>query len=367
MIPYTAIFIDGQPPNKRETGEIQVKTTSIHFSNEHRTLEIPFSRLVLKVGGNNRELIFFSDKSNTANAFYTSEKHILKNENLQHHPELKEQVNLAKNLRRKLIIATASIIGAFFLFIASLFFFKDALVERLANQIPKSWEKQIGDKLFQTISLQYKFIQNDSLKNELIAVAKPLIRQIEKEGTKVEFYFIKDPSINAFALPGGKVVIQSGLIDNAKSWEEVMGVVSHELAHVTRRHHIRGAINNLGLFVIISTLLGDVTALAGTLVNTGGQLASLSNSRDFETEADETGLSYLQAARINPDGMISFFKTLQKESGSKMEGYMSFLSTHPETGERIKHLQELLKGNRLKYKLIEQDFKQYKQLMNRLK
>ena len=175
----------------------------------------------------------------------------------------------------------------------------------------------------------------------------------------------KDPTINAFALPGGKVIIQTGLIEHAKSWEEVLGVVSHELAHVTRRHHMRGIINNLGLYVIISSLIGDITAISGTIVNMGGDLASLANSRDFETEADETGLDYLIAAGINPQGLVSFFKTLEDETPNKLEGYTSFMSTHPATADRIDHLNKIIKDKKIKIGPIKDDFNQYKKIINK--
>ena len=193
-----------------------------------------------------------------------------------------------------------------------------------------------------------------------------MIKQIEKDGTRIEFYFVKDPTINAFALPGGKVIIQTGLIEHAKSWEELLGVVSHELAHVTRRHHIRGVIDNLGLYVIISYLIGDISALSGTLINMGGDLASLSNSRSFETEADETGLDYLAAAGINPAGLISFFKTLQEESSTKIDGYLSFMSTHPATDDRIEHLNKILKNKTISFKPVPNDFNNYKQIITKL-
>ncbi|MBL0078159.1 MAG: M48 family metallopeptidase [Bacteroidetes bacterium] len=116
------------------------------------------------------------------------------------------------------------------------------MVSSLPNQVPIEWEKKAGDKLFTTMSLQYKFIQNDSLKKVFLKISDPLFKQVEKDGYKIDLYFVKDPTINAFALPGGKVIIQTGLIENAKSWEEVMGVLGHELAHVTKRHHIRSMI-----------------------------------------------------------------------------------------------------------------------------
>lgn len=365
MSTYQAIFIDSNAGFDRESGSIEVKSYSVKFFNDNKSHEISFSNLEISVGGNNKELVFFADKRNANISFYTSDKTILKDTSIKEHPDFASQIKVIKKARRGIVISLVTILAVFVSIVVSLFFLKDVFVESLAKKVPIDWEQKMGDKLFQTMTLQYDFIEDDSLKNELLRVAAPLIKQIEKDGTKIEFYFIKDPTINAFALPGGKVVIQTGLIEHAKSWEEILGVVSHELAHVTRRHHIRGVINNLGLYVIISSLVGDISAISGTIINMGGDLASLSNSRDFETEADETGLDYLIAAGVNPEGLISFFKTLQEESSSKkLEGYMSFMSTHPATEDRIEHLNEILKDKKIKIAPIKDDFKQYKQIIN---
>lgn len=362
---YSAILIGSDSDYTRESGHISIGAQAVTFSNDTRSYKVAFSDLIITAGGNNKELIFFSDKKTPDLSFYTSDKSILKDPSIRQHPDFTTQIKVIKKTRRNILISLFSIVAVFMAVIASLFLLKDYFVESLANKVPVAWEQQIGDKLFQAISAQYEFVKNDSLKTELIKVAGPLIKQIEKDGTRIEFYFVKDPSINAFALPGGKVIIQTGLIEHAKSWEELLGVVSHELAHVTRRHHMRGVINNLSMYAIISYLFGDISALSGTLVNMGGDLASLSNSRSFETEADETGLDYLAAADIDPNGLISFFKTLKETSSTKADGYLSFISTHPSTDDRIEHLNELLKRKNSSFKPISNDFNNYKQLITK--
>lgn len=364
---YNAILIGSGADYTRESGTIRVESYSVIFKSDTQSHRISFSDLSITAGGNNKELIFFADKKNPDLSFYTSDKNILKDPSIKQHPDFASQLKLIKKTRRNILISLLSIGIIFGAIITTLFLLKDTLVESLANKVPAEWEQKAGDKLFQAISVQYNFIENDSLKSELIKVAAPLIKQIEKDGTKIEFYFVKDPTINAFALPGGKVIIQTGLIEHAKSWEELLGVVSHELAHVTRRHHIRGIINNLSLYMIVSYLLGDITALSETLINMGGDLASLANSRSFETEADETGLEYLSAAQVNPAGLVSFFKTLQEESSTKVDGYLSFISTHPSTDDRIQHLNELLKHKNSSFKPISNDFKTYQQLITNSK
>jgi len=365
---YEAILIDSTISNERQIGNINIHSYKIEFISDSTVIEIPFNSLKISAGGAGNRLIFFSNIENELISIYTSDKSVLKNDFLIGNASLQVQIKSSKKVIRKIIYSTLYVSAFFVFLILSAYLAKDYFVEKLANQVPQKWEKKAGDKLFATISTQYDIVENDSLKKVFLEVAKPLLSQIEKEGVKIDLYFVNDPTINAFALPGGKVVIQSGLLDNAKSWEEVLGVLSHELAHVTRRHHMRGIINNLGLYTILAATVGDVSALAGTIGSMGGELASLSNSRTFETEADETGWKYLVKAKIQPSGMISFFETLDKENKkTKMDGYLSFLSTHPETKERIKNLKLKLRKNPVDFKLIQHNFTSFKKSFNLIK
>jgi len=366
---YQAILIHPEVKGGRISGNLSIKNNCIYFESDEINYQINLINLSINVGGASNRFIFFVDKTKTETeiSIYTSDKKVLKNSILASNINFKSEISKSKSdLQKTLkgVVITLAIVG---IFIAGLYLAKDKMVEKIADQVPASWEKSAGDKLFTTLSLQYKFIKNDSLEKEFLKVAQPLLKQIEKDGFKVDLFFVQDSSINAFALPGGKVIIQTGLIENAKSWEEVMGVLSHELSHVTRRHHIRGIINNLGIFTILSAAFGDVSALAGTVINTGGELASLSNSRDFENEADETGLNYLIQAKINPIGLITFFETLSKEEKaneikSEIDETidLSFLSTHPNTKDRIAILKNKIKSYKMVYLKLPNNFNEFK-------
>ncbi|NDF00004.1 MAG: hypothetical protein EB034_17270, partial [Verrucomicrobia bacterium] len=82
-----------------------------------------------------------------------------------------------------------------------------------------------------------------------------------------KLHIIEDASLNAFALPGGNVAIHSGLLLTADSPEEVLGVLGHELSHVTKQHGLRGIVQSLGLYAVVTTFFGDVSGLAAILVN----------------------------------------------------------------------------------------------------
>lgn len=359
MSNISAILIDGN--NERISGTLEFQDFQVVFIGEGKKTTIPISQLNISLGGAANKLLFFTNPSQPKITIYTSDHQVLKNAALKNHPFLTQQIKTVKKKKNILKLSFYSILGLFLAFFLSIYLFKDYFVRKIAEQAPVEWEQKIGEHLFTTLSHQYTFIKNDSLENVFRVQAAPLLQQIKKDGTTVEIYFTKDPTINAFALPGGKVIIQSGLIENAKSWEEVLGVLSHELAHVTQRHHLRGVITNIGLYGIIAAFFGDMSAIAGTVVNTGGELASLSNSRDFETEADEVGMKYLYQANIDPKGLIDFFQTLEKQNHSIVDKNLSFLSTHPATQDRISHLRtEFKKLPKKKYLIFTSEFDSFK-------
>ena len=146
------------------------------------------------------------------------------------------------------------------------------------------------------------------------------------------------PDVNAFALPGGYIFVNYGLIEKAATPEEVAGVLAHEIQHVLKRHGLKNVVGRAGLGLILGLLLGDLEGLGGLIIGASSELAALSFSREQEEEADALGLELLYAANIDPSGLPSFFEKLSAEQESKGTALPSFLSTHPDTTERIRVL-----------------------------
>lgn len=160
------------------------------------------------------------------------------------------------------------------------------------------------------------------------------------------FILVTNPDINAFALPGGIVAINTGLLTLSDKESEVASVFAHEIAHVTQRHIARNFANAKSFSVISAlTLLGSILAAAygggelgqAALITTqsGLQERQLAYSRSFEQEADRVGMQFLVNANIDPQGMPAFFEKLNKHTQLNRGQIPEFLSSHPLTANRI--------------------------------
>ncbi len=150
-------------------------------------------------------------------------------------------------------------------------------------------------------------------------------------GYDLQVRAVDHPMLNAFALPGGQVILMRGLIEQANTADQVAGVLAHEIAHVAHRHPIEGALRTAGSAGIISLLLGD--ASGGTLIAfVSESLVNASYTRSAEEEADTSALKYLQDAGVSSQGFANFFDKLVEEYGEGM--LPAWASTHPPSAAR---------------------------------
>src|SRR5438046_2895507 len=128
-------------------------------------------------------------------------------------------------------------------------------------------------------------------------------------------YVVDMPTVNAFAAPGGSVVIFRGLLQRTDSPEQLAGVLAHEFQHVLQRHSTRAIIQHTSSGLLIAALTGDVTGPLAYGLEAARVLGHLRYSREAETEAGAEGLTMLLAARVDPAGMITFFEPRKDAAG----------------------------------------------------
>jgi Zn-dependent protease with chaperone function len=218
------------------------------------------------------------------------------------------------------------------IFLALLLLNSNRIAGWIADKIPIEQEVSLGKQAFSGMRGQLQL--RDS--GPVYDAAQSIVAQLTK-GSRYhyEVHVTQDDTLNAFAMPGGIIVIHTGLIAATKRPEELAGVLAHEIQHVEQRHSVRGMVKDLGLRGLWSAVTGDIGAtLAGQAAL---EMTSLKFSRDDETEADYKGFDALVAAGIDPVGMPAFFKTMGEKSA---DAPAAFLSTHPLSVDRQKDLQQ---------------------------
>lgn len=161
------------------------------------------------------------------------------------------------------------------------------------------------------------------------------------------FSIVNTDVVNAFALPGGYIYVNRGIIEHADKMDELAGVMAHEIGHVVKRHSVKqmqqaqGANVGVTLACVLTRVCESQAAQAA--INVGGTLVFAKFSREDEAQADEEGFSYLVKAGISPQGMVSFFqKLLDMEQQSGGSSAPAWFSDHPLTQDRISDIQNLI-------------------------
>lgn len=222
-----------------------------------------------------------------------------------------------------LLLLPVLALGAFFLA-------RDDLADWVVRRIPYEQEARLGDLALAQLHLQMRLAESGPAVEAIRAIGDPLTA-----GSPHRYrWFVADRSeLNAFAAPGGVVVVHAGLIRAADSAEEIAGVLAHEIAHAELRHSLKTMVKSLGLRALVALALGDAS---GTVLSeTATNLTELGFSREAERDADREGLRRLVAARIDPEGMVRFFEKLATQQGAAPP---AILSTHPATEERLAEL-----------------------------
>lgn len=194
-----------------------------------------------------------------------------------------------------------------------------------------------------------KFLQNQAVELYVDSLASKLAGEANKErqvGWK--WFVIDDPqTVNAFATPGGRVYVYTGLLLAADSEAEIVGVLGHEMGHVVGRHSARQLVAAYGLETVANMALGQNAAeVAQLTAGLAGKTAQLAYGRDMELEADQYGARYSSRAGYDPRGLATFFEKLKAKYGDTGP-VMTFFSSHPANSDRINRVTALIAEEQL--------------------
>jgi predicted Zn-dependent protease len=209
-------------------------------------------------------------------------------------------------------------------------------------------EVQMGQEYSAEISRQLPMV-NDAGVNQYV---NSLGRSIAQHGNRqynYNFYVVNANEVNAFAVPGGHVYVNRGLVERTRNMSELAGVLAHEIAHVELRHGIEQMEKMQGANLALNlgyVLLGRApTGVEEAAIGIGGTAYFASHSRGAENEADATAVTLLANSGINPNGLTSFFGVLLSDQQRTPSAVERWFSTHPLTQDRIDNTQSYI--NRL--------------------
>jgi predicted Zn-dependent protease len=245
-------------------------------------------------------------------------------------------------LEERISVAIASVAIIICSLLFGYFYGLPAAAERIVKRIPIETEVALGNHVLKWFDDKQWFkashidqYQRDSITNKFgklhqgLSMSPYLI---------LEFRNSKLVGPNAFAFPGGTIVVTDQMVEIAESEEEVLAILAHEIGHVEKRHSMRQILQSSFVALAAATITADAASLSVAVTGLPVILAKTKYSRDFETEADEFAFDLLKRHDISPEAFASLMERLSKESKAMKQ--LSFISTHPITHERIKRARE---------------------------
>jgi len=193
-------------------------------------------------------------------------------------------------------------------------------------------EEELGEFLIETFEIQQSEDVSPEVDSALWVIENRLLANLGPTDFEYEFMIIDDPMVNAMTLPGGKIIVYTGLLAMSDTPEEVAAVLAHEIGHAEQRHVVDKIVTELGITFVMAVLTGGDAGLVREITQT---VVSNVFSRSQEQEADLFGLELLERSNIDPHALAAFFRKLNREHLS-YDAEMEWLMSHPHNNSRIK-------------------------------
>ena len=328
--------------NEVVSGRIFIDRRTLHFRSESVSEAIAMENLDVEFeGGSGR--ICFTDSTRPDLKVFTVDQSVLNHPALRLTSKVNAQVTNTLSQREGV---RAIKLTLYFLVLCvvitwicsvSLSF----MARTVAAGVPMEWEEKFGQDEIAKLRQEGVLLDDTNQIAQLTQLAQPLIRVLPENRRNLKFYILNDEDPNAFALPGGNVVVHTGLLQMTETPEELLGVLAHELAHETQRHVIRQKIAAAGPLVIFGVFLHGKSGAGNLLALGSGLMIYQGFSQEYETEADDVGWKYMVAAKIDPRGMLSAFKKLKAMEDEMGLGQLmpQAFASHPALAKRISRLE----------------------------
>jgi beta-barrel assembly-enhancing protease len=278
--------------------------------------------------------------------------------------EIVSEVNSSKQgwvkalMSQKIVV----LIGIAIALIAGIYFSLITLIPGIgAAMISTGTEVQMGNKLREIMLREESVIGAtvDSAATQKLQAFADQVRLSEKYPIRVTV--VRSKMVNAYALPGGQIVVYSGMLEKISDRSSLVALLAHEASHVNERHSLRSLLRSAADAIIVSVIFNDASGVTAAIVGHAQTLKGLEYSRGKEREADEHGMQIMLRNNVDLSGMKRLMTILQKE-GDVPES-VSFLSSHPLTKQRIRAADKFIKKHPQKVSenlLLENAFRRLK-------
>ena len=238
--------------------------------------------------------------------------------------------------------------------------------------VSQQQEVELGQQESAQIQQQLPLVQDAVINQYVSSLGNQIASKTARADLQWQFYVVNTDVVNAFALPGGIVYVNRGVLERADRMDELAGVMAHEIEHVVRRHSVKQMENmqgaNIGVALACSLTNVCNNQAAAAAINVGGTAIFAKFSRTDEVQADEGGFRNVINAGINPEGMLTFFQKLlaeEQQSGSSGAA-SSWFSDHPGTQDRIQDIQNMLAQAPASTRSLTKDTQAYQQMKRRV-
>ena len=208
------------------------------------------------------------------------------------------------------------------------------MAEKMASGVSVQTEEQLGNAAYDALSA-------GMMKDEhATAIVNEFFQALQiNTSYDIRITVVRGRELNAFALPGGRMVVYRELLDQLDSYPQLAALLSHEFIHVNNRHSTKSIFRKFGSRIFLGLLFGQVGSVANVVADQADNLKSLTYSRSLEKEADMEGLALLKERKIDPAGFVSLFEKLKggSETGPDVP---EFLRSHPDLDNRIDYIRK---------------------------
>lgn len=208
--------------------------------------------------------------------------------------------------------------------------------EKIAETTSIEVENHLGDLISGSITESMKI---DTVRSEKLMAFYMKLNHPSKYN--IQLYLVDDESVvNAFAIPGGKIYVYSGLMQKITKPEQLVSLIYHEMGHIEHKHSLKHIYRSLSRSLILSALLNDINGMSNVIIENANMVLQLKYSKELESDADKYSLESMYKEKLDVNGFAELFQILEKESGGEPP---EILSTHPLNKNRIKSAEEYIK------------------------